>query len=69
MAGFEDILSQTHHRPFAIPTGKEWALKEVDIKWLRLNYQIGNIPLADQPQLAHYSSGVQVLAWRKIKIL
>ena len=47
---------------------KEWELKEVEIKRLDLNYKIGDINLSDrQPDLVHYSDGVNVIAWKKKK--
>lgn len=48
---------------------KEWDLKNIDIKRLNLNYKMHGIALTDQPELAHYSNGVKVLAWKKTKIL
>jgi uncharacterized protein len=48
---------------------KEWELKNIAIKKLALNYTIGGISLsAKQPDLAHYSDGVEVLAWRKCRL-
>ncbi len=50
-----------HHR--------EWELKNIDIKKLKLNYKIGDLNLTDkQPDLSHYSSGVKVIAWKRQKI-
>lgn len=47
---------------------KEWEIKSIDIKRLNLNYKIGDINLSDrQPNLTHYSDGVQVIAWRRQK--
>ncbi len=47
---------------------KEWEIKNVDIKQLKLSYQIGEINLSDrQPDLIHYSNGVKVIAWKRQK--
>jgi uncharacterized protein YqjF (DUF2071 family) len=47
---------------------KEWKIKTVVIKQLKLSYKIGNINLSDsQPSLIHYSDGVKVVAWRRQK--
>jgi len=50
----------THHR--------EWKVKIVDIKKLNLNYKIGTIDLAQKPDLAHYSDGVEVVAWKRVAV-
>lgn len=48
---------------------QEWELKNVNVKSLRVNYKIGKIDLnASQPNLAHYSPGLKVLAWQRRKI-
>ena len=48
---------------------KEWEIKNVEIKRLKLNYKIGDINLADrQPDLSHYSDGVKVVSWQKQKL-
>lgn len=45
---------------------KEWVIKNVDIKSLRLQYKIGDIDLSlRSPDLAHYSDGVKVVAWNR----
>lgn len=49
-----------HHRP--------WNLRRTDIHSLKINYQIGNISLNRLPDLAHYSEGVQVIAWKREKV-
>ncbi len=50
----------THHR--------EWKIKSVDLKKLSLKYQIGAIDLAEKPDLAHYSDGVEVVAWKRVAV-
>jgi len=47
---------------------KEWQLKNVKLKQLKLNYVVGNFNLSRiQPHLTHYSDGVKVVAWpRKV---
>ncbi|MBW3467515.1 YqjF family protein [Arthrospiribacter ruber] len=48
---------------------KEWELRKVDAQRTEVNYQVGEIDLKDrQPNLAHYSEGVKVLAWKRQKI-
>lgn len=48
---------------------KEWEIKKVDIKSLRVNYKIGEIDLNNQqPNLTHYSEGIKVIAWKREKI-
>lgn len=48
---------EIHHQP--------WELYHVDILNLMTNYTIGNISLSRKPDLAHYSNGVQVVAWQR----
>lgn len=43
----------------------EWPIQELRINDLRVNYQRFSSFLNDSPDLYHYSSGVQVLAWEK----
>lgn len=50
---------EVHHVP--------WPVQEVDIEELSLSYPRFEKLLAGPPQLQHYSSGVQVLAWGKEK--
>lgn len=48
---------------------KEWKIKNVEIKRLKLSYKIGTIDLFDrQPNLTHYSDGVKVIAWKRQKV-
>lgn len=47
---------------------KEWEIKNVDIKRLKLNYKIGDMRLTNKPDITHYSDGVKVIAWKKAKI-
>lgn len=48
---------------------KEWEIKNVEIKKLNLSYQLkNNYPINGKPDFIHYSEGVKVLAWRKVKI-
>lgn len=43
----------------------EWPLFEVELKKLKTEYHFGNISLDTPPDLAHYSNGVEVLAWKR----
>lgn len=49
----------------------EWPVQPVTIRELELQYKIGNIHITTDtpPQLAHYSSGVKVVAWGKEKVV
>jgi hypothetical protein len=49
-----------HHQP--------WDLRGANVYSLTLNYKIGNIQLTTPPDLAHYSNGVQVIAWKRQKV-
>ncbi|MBA3706181.1 MAG: DUF2071 domain-containing protein, partial [Bacteroidetes bacterium] len=49
-----------HHR--------EWQIRNVDIKRLNVKYKIGDINLTNKPDLVHYSDGVKVIAWERIKV-
>lgn len=52
---------EIHHKP--------WRLQTVKLVHLKTNYQVGNISLEKMPHLAHYSDGVQVLAWQRESVL
>jgi uncharacterized protein YqjF (DUF2071 family) len=47
---------------------KEWQIRDVDIKQLNVKYKIGDINLTNKPDLVHYSDGVKVIAWERIKV-
>jgi hypothetical protein len=48
---------------------KEWTIKNIEIKQLKLSYKIGHIDLCKkQPNLVHYSDGVKVIAWKRQKL-
>lgn len=45
---------------------KEWEIHSVDLKKLRLDYRLPGLELLGKPpDLTHYSSGVEVIAWKK----
>lgn len=44
---------------------KEWNIKQIAMKRLHLQYNIGGLKLVTTPDLMHYSEGVKVLAWKK----
>lgn len=47
-----------------------WQLKKINLKHLQLHYKIGKLTLdAQNVQLAHYSEGVKVIAWKRQKII
>ena len=48
---------------------KEWEINDVEITRLDVNYRIGKISLTGKPDLIHYSDGVKVIAWEKVKTL
>jgi len=43
----------------------EWELKKVRIIGSKVDYRIGNLSLHTEPDLVHYSPGVQVFAWKR----
>ena len=48
---------------------KEWQLKDVNIKNLELNYNIGEINIGkNKPNMVHYSDGIKVVAWERKKM-
>ncbi|MCM8568554.1 DUF2071 domain-containing protein [Gramella jeungdoensis] len=46
----------------------EWPLKEINLKHLEFNYPRFKKLINRQPNLAHYSKGVKVIAWNKIDL-
>lgn len=46
----------------------EWPLHEVQLNGMQLDYRIQGLHLHAKADLMHYSPGVQVLAWKRIKI-
>lgn len=47
---------------------KEWELNQVIIHNLDLNYQLGRMAIEPKNYFAHYSKGIEVIAWGKVKI-
>jgi uncharacterized protein len=47
---------------------EEWNLNNVELKKLELNYEIGKLKITESTDLVHYSKGVKVLAWNKVKL-
>lgn len=48
---------------------KEWKIKTLEIKKLHLDYRLPGLDLTDkQPDLVHYSDGVEVVAWKKVAL-
>ena len=48
---------------------KEWEIKTVEIRKLELDYRLPGLEFAKkQPDLVHYSDGVEVLAWPKVEV-
>lgn len=48
---------------------KEWEIKNVEMKKLNLSYQLAdNFRIETHSDLIHYSDGVKVVAWRKVRI-
>lgn len=48
---------------------KEWKIKTLELKKLHIDYKLPGLDLGNkQPDLVHYSDGVEVIAWRKIKL-
>ena len=51
---------EIHHRP--------WKLHTISFQDVEADYRISNLSLNGTPHLAHYSNGVQVLAWKREKV-
>ena len=48
---------------------KEWEIRNVEMKKLQVDYKFTGFNLSDrQPDSIHYSDGVEVIAWNKIRI-
>lgn len=48
---------------------EEWQIQTLEIKKLHLDYRLPGLELAGrQPDLAHYSKGVEVIAWNKVRV-
>jgi uncharacterized protein YqjF (DUF2071 family) len=47
---------------------KEWEITTIELKKLKLNYELKKLNLTSEPDLTHYSNGVQVVAWKRSKI-
>ncbi len=47
---------------------KEWGIKKINLKKIDLHYHIGNLSISEPPDLAHFSEGVNVLAWQRQKV-
>jgi uncharacterized protein YqjF (DUF2071 family) len=46
-----------HHEP--------WSLHNVEMIYLKTDYEFGNLSLDRKPNLIHYSPGVKMLAWQR----
>ena len=47
---------------------KEWEIKYIDIKRLKLRYKVGDLDLGVRnPDMIHFSEGIKVLAWKREK--
>lgn len=49
-----------HHEP--------WDLYQVEQIDLHVTYRVGQVALSGNPDLAHYSDGVKVIAWNKVPV-
>lgn len=47
---------------------KEWELNQIKIDRFDLAYQLGNLKIINENYFAHYSKGIEVVAWGKVKI-
>lgn len=45
-----------------------WKINELELDFLAIDYQINDLKLDSNPDLIHYSKGVQVVAWEKEKL-
>lgn len=46
----------------------EWALKDVELSNINVDYRLGGLQLTGSPDLTHYSDGVNVIAWRRVEL-
>lgn len=51
---------EIHHKP--------WQLYEIDVTDLDVQFTIDGLPINRKPDMAHYSTGVQVVAWNRVLI-
>lgn len=52
---------EIHHKP--------WKLYRINISHLNVQFKLGDISLSRKPDAAHYSNGVQVVAWNRQRII
>ncbi len=45
-----------------------WKINQLELDFLKINYQINDLQIASNPDLIHYSEGIQVVAWNKEKL-
>lgn len=45
-----------------------WKINQLELDFLKINYQINDLQITSNPDLIHYSEGVQVVAWNKEKL-
>ncbi len=45
-----------------------WKINQLELEFLHIDYQIGDLKIDSKPNLVHYSEGVQVVAWGKEKL-
>ncbi|MES2629158.1 MAG: DUF2071 domain-containing protein [Bacteroidota bacterium] len=59
--GNELFCYEIHHLP--------WKIAKVKLEYLKLDYKIGDLAIGKAaPELTHFSEGVEVLAWEKVKL-
>ncbi|WP_207428805.1 YqjF family protein [Pedobacter sp. SYSU D00535] len=51
---------EIHHKP--------WSLYQVEQLDLKVAYRMGGITLVGKPDVIHYSDGVKVIAWNKLRV-
>ncbi|WP_413533880.1 YqjF family protein [Empedobacter brevis] len=45
-----------------------WKINQLEIEFLKIDYQINDLLIDSHPDLIHYSEGVQVVAWEKERL-
>ena len=45
-----------------------WKINQLELDFLKIDYQLQNLNIDSRPDLVHYSEGVQVVAWEKERV-
>jgi uncharacterized protein YqjF (DUF2071 family) len=48
----------------------EWKIRAIEVKKLKTNYTLPGLDLSyKKPDLVHYSDGIEVIAWQRVRVL